>query len=86
MISLKYMFQQSQPRYVRAEKFREEQNRKFKRTFLEVNSPLTVKFIDKVTKIKKIQLRTKIKHKECNVNIKVHKSKALNLTLKACHI
>ena len=54
-------------------KFREEQERKFKHACLEVNSPL----IDRLTKIK---LKTL-----CNVNIKKHKRKALNLVLKAYH-
>ena len=42
MISMKCMFQQLEQRYARAEKFREEQDRKFKHIYLEVNSPLTV--------------------------------------------
>ena len=74
MISMKCMFQQLEQRYVRAEKFREKQDMKLKTTCLEVNSSLTVKFIDKVTKIK---LRA-----FCNVNINDYKSKALNLVLK----
>ena len=81
MISMKCMFPQLEERYVRAEKFKEEQDKKFKHTHLEVNSPLSVKFIDKVIKKKKIMLRT-----FCNVSIKDHKSKTINLIPKECHI
>ena len=38
---------------MRAGKLREEYNRKYKHTCWEVNSPLTVKFINKATKTKK---------------------------------
>ena len=43
------MFQYLQQRYKRADKFREEQDRRFKHTCLDVNYPRIVKFIYKVT-------------------------------------
>ena len=58
-------------RYVRAEKFREKQCRKFKPPRLEVDPPLSVKFTN---------LRT-----FSNVSLNTYKSKTLNLKLKADH-
>ena len=62
---------------MRAENFRDVQYRKVKQTHLEVDSILTAKSINEITKI---NLRIFY-----NIKIKIHKTKALYLILKADH-